>query len=100
MPVKVKGKTLGTVEQAVINIGASATATMKAKSTTVQGMVTMTVEGATVEVNGRTVKVSGTAGGWVEITAPEVRIRTAGGVAVLNAAGVQINGAVVKLNCG
>lgn len=94
MPVKVKGKTLGRVDLDVINLTAGPRATMKASATTITGSVTMRVEGANVVIAGDA------SGGSVEISAPEVRIKTPGGTVTVNAAGVSINGPLVKLNCG
>lgn len=99
MPVKVKGKVLGSAELDIISFTAGPRATMKASATTITGTVTMVMEGARVEVNGTAVVVTGKGGG-VEISAPEVRIKTPGGTVILNASGVAIDGAVVKLNCG
>jgi hypothetical protein len=99
MPVKVKGKVLGSTKLDVISLTAGPRATMSADATTITGSVTMTVEGGRVEVNGTTVVITGKSGG-VEISAPEVKIKTPGGTVVVNASGVAIDGAVVKLNCG
>ena len=99
MPVKVKGKLLGSAELDIIRLVAGTTASMKGKGTTITGEVTMVIEGGTVQMRGGRVFVTSEKG-VVEIAAPEVKITTPGGTATLNAAGVSIKGAVVRLNCG
>jgi hypothetical protein len=98
MGVRIQGGVLGATEQDVIRMTAKTSASLQGQATTVKGEVTMIVEGGTVKVDGRKVFVTSDKG-VVEISAPEVRIKTPGGTVVLDASGVSVSGAVVKLNC-
>lgn len=98
MGVRIKGSLLTATEEDVIRMTAKTSATIQGQATTVKGDVTMVIEGGTVQVKGRKILITSEKGS-VEISAPEVRIKTPGGTAVLDASGVSLSGTIVKLNC-